>query len=293
LHIYYKLFGKIENIIDKGENGMTKRKFIWLTLCLMGFICSGEKCSIGSDEPDLKQLKLNAFNGVAVALEKNMQLREFRNNCVKLIPFQFRGSMRTKIVLIPLKKEVIEAALNYRAVSDNLPTNETMRLKEKNYKEFLYGNKAAFIIIVINNEKFYDDETVFFPNIRENIYLKTDNGATSALREYTPGFDVGFNPGWNFGYLYFDNFRTYHNFKSYSVHFNNFHINCGRKKQVESGWAFSYDDSYENFFALFKNGIDIDEVREDRVQTTYKEMGFGYDDILNIINFILKVCVSA
>ncbi|MDQ1350890.1 MAG: hypothetical protein QG657_1192 [Acidobacteriota bacterium] len=271
---------------------MNKRNFIVFTLCLMGFICSGEKCSFGTDEPDLKQLKLNALNGLTVALEKNMQFREFKNNCVKLSSFQYRGSMKTSVVLIPLKKEVIEAALNYRAVLDNLPTHETARLKEKNYKEFLHGNKAAFIIIVLNNEKFDNDESVFFSYIRENIYLKTDNGVTSKLREYTPGFDVGLNPGWNSGYLFFDNFREYQNFKSYSVHFNNLHIKCGSKEQVEPDWAFSYDDSYENFFALFKDGIDIDEVRKDRVQTTYEKMGFGSDDILNIIKFILKICAS-
>ncbi len=101
--------------------------------------------------PDIKQLKLNALT---VALESNMQFREFKNNCVKWTSFQYRYSMKSRVVLIPLKKEVIDAALNYKAVMTSLfPPLYPESFNRISGDYLIPGNKIGVIVDCLGNKQ--------------------------------------------------------------------------------------------------------------------------------------------
>jgi len=65
------------------------------------------------------------------------------------------------VMLMPINKEVIDAAINCKAHIENLPLNESIALSSRNYKEYLEGGKVGFINIADINRMDKESKVYF------------------------------------------------------------------------------------------------------------------------------------
>ncbi len=221
---------------------------------------------------------------LTIALEANLKFREFGISC------GYFRELKSKVIIIPLKKEVIHAAVEYKAALEGLSDEHKEQLLRKNYQELINASTSTFIFLIANND-LKNDEIVYFKTINDGLTLKTENGKEYKLKKFTQNFSTYLNPGWNRGYLHFDNFRNELKgvTRTYSVHFDGFTLACGDKTQTITAWAFEFEESEIDYLTLLEDGLKIDEIRDQYVETSYASIGINSAEILDIIKFIIKV----
>jgi hypothetical protein len=263
----------------KYEVTMFKNFFFFVIFCLL-LVAS----SLKAQEMEKEALSL--------AIEQNMEVREFTDFCIKQTPGLFstgRDEVKTSMILIPINKEIVDAALDYKFVIEKLTEKEINQLQQKTYQTYLTGSYSVFVLFVKNSETLDNDDEVYFNDFKTNVYLHDEQNKFS-LKKYTRIFDAKLSPGWNKGYLYFQNFRSDSNF-SYSIHFSGLVINACQDrrdhKPKSQTWAMSFDESDMRFFSMLQQGLSKDQIRKQYGITSYTTAGLTGLDILNIIGSIV------
>lgn len=280
-----------EALIQFNENNLDQAKA--KLVVLIGNHPSSEEAPLAGDllekikskKSELKEIDGNQrLAALTIALEANLEYREFKNSCGLL-----SSSLVSKIILIPLKKEVITATIEYKAHLENLSSKKKVAMMHRNYQEYLKSGQSVFVLSVINNEKLHLDAKIYFKNLKNNVRLLSEDRKQYRVTKFTQNFAEPLNPGWNRGYLYFDNFRLNKKVERYSVHFDEFYVNCDEDAEKVSRWAFSFDESEVNYLALLQAGLSAEEVRQKYVFTPHKSVGLDKEDVLGIIKLILRV----
>ncbi len=225
------------------------------------------------------------LDALSITLEANLEYRELEAPC------ELWRKLVSKFVVIPIKKEVIDSMLKYIAVRDKLNISEEKNLLQKTYSEFLSSNKSTFVIAIINNPNLeFGKNRIYFQNLVEDIYL-INNRKKYALVDYTHNLSASLNPGWNEGYLHFQNFRQENTgiIKAYSLHFNGFNIVCDSSKVRSQDWALTFDESDINFVALIDKGLSKDEIRKNYNVNSFSTLNLTDEDILNLVKFVIRV----
>ena len=257
-----------------------KKMAIFIAVLLFGI------SSVWAQQPQVDN-HLKAFR---LAIEQNMQVRIFNNSCEYRKTWRSSDSVKSIVILIPLNKEVIDAAIEYKTQTEKLSNEESENLRVSNYSAYINGDLCAFTLLIKNNDNLDDDDEIYFKQIMENFYLHDEFSKYSLIR-YTHVFDEKLSPGWNKGYLYFQNFRQKNSY-SYSVHIGGYIVNsCPENNDHKAGkkWAFSFDESDLNFFALLEKGISEDVIRSRYGITANTSANLSGIDFFNIIGTILNI----
>jgi hypothetical protein len=233
---------------------------------------------------------------LSLAIEQNLEIKHFRDNLKILDPIiifleHTTDKIDVYVILIPINKEIIDAAIAYKSKVERLTSQKIEELRKRNYDTYITGQIAAFTLIVyIPHDLDFEDEIVF-ENFANNVFL-FDESKKYPLKKYTRVFDETLNSGWTKGFLYFQNFRQSSNF-SYSVHFNGLKVNTSKDDNSHiprsESWAMSYDESYMQFLSMLQNGINENIIRQNYGISAYTTAGFSSSDILNIINTVLTI----
>jgi hypothetical protein len=224
---------------------------------------------------------------LALSIEANLQFREVSTQCD-----WFGGKLVSKIVMVPLNKQIIDAAIDYNVSRKELSEAEITSLRERSYEEFLKANKSTFVLVIVNNEKLETGKhAIGFAELAQNIKLHGRRGKTYKLVDYSRNLGMRLNPGWNEGYVYFENFRGQTNdlIKDYSVGIDNYYVSCNQKQYQKETWAFKFDESQINFLAEIKDGLSEGQLREKYVTNRYEAVGLKPDDVLNLVRFVAVV----
>ena len=236
------------------------------------------------------------LDALSLTLEANLEYREFQMICNQIT----RKKLVSKVVVVPIKKEIIDSMIAYIAVRDNLEEKEREDLREKSYQEFLRSDQATFVISVVNNPKFdFGKDKIYFGNIADSVKLQVSD-RTYQISDFTRNLDSNLNPGWNEGYLHFQNFRGSYTglINAYSIHFGQFNMSCGgtvtdgnveREIIYTEELALSFDESDINFVALVEDGLSKDDIRRDYNVTAFDTLRLTEDDILNLVKFTSRV----
>jgi hypothetical protein len=255
--------------------------FVMLTMATLGFIND----PIFAQSVEQKALSL--------AVEQNLEIRRFHDECMKdgTSIFPRKDAVTASVILVPINKEVLDASIAYKAKLDGLSGSATKALEVQCYATYLNGPNAAFVLFVKTNDDLDQDDDVHFVNFGESVFLH-DETRKYILEKYTRVFDEKLSPGWNRGYLYFQNFRKSKDY-SYSVHFSGFVVNACASVGVHSArpesWAMSFDEAYMKFFSLLQEGLSENSIRQKYGITSYTTAGFSGKDILDIINTVVGI----
>ncbi len=241
--------------------------------------------------PDNNSSELKAFR---LSIESNFEFIKFDNK----FPVWVFGvhltddAIRSLVMLVPLNREIINAAVSYKAFIDKLSQRDAMAVLSKAQDEFLDGGESVFVIFVINDDHLDKDATIYFKDFKKNTFLMDEYGRKYYLKRYTRIFDGKLSPGWNKGYLYFGNFRDSRS-NSYSVHFNELildaRVSVQEHASTRASWAFSFDESEVGFLALLRKGIDEEVLRKNYGIETYKSTGLELATFMDVVGFILTV----
>ena len=203
-----------------------------LLVLLIGVICN-------LSGPLLKKMQ-HFFHGnadyhelLSLAIEKNIQSASFKKDCGLL-----SKDATIKTFLIPINKEIIDAAIALKCKNENLPFAKKMAITAGSYKSFLGTGKSTFVLAIINNS----DQTVRFEDVKSGVKLKFENGAEFLCDEFTPSLAENLIPGYNSGYVYFKTIIP-DSLNSYSVHFDKLMLFCDPKSSSPCSWAFTYNNS--------------------------------------------------
>lgn len=260
--------------------------FELIFLACIALILSSCDPSIYEKQERDKELN-RRLEALSIALEANLKFRELSISC----GFS-RSKLVSKFIIIPLKKEVIDAVIKYKSALEGLSEIEEEQLLRKSYREFLESNKTTFILVVANNPTLDSSkDSLSFRQFDADVKLIGENRRQYKLVEYTSNFTANLNPGWNEGYLHFENFRRdYGNnlINSYAIHFDGYQMSCS-DQEFTQGWAFSFDESEVNYLALIEKGLTKDMIRQRYVVQTYETIGLKESDIENIIKFSMKL----
>lgn len=249
-------------------------------------------------KPDfLKTEEEKKLDALSLTLEANLEYREFQMLCNQLT----RKKLVSKVVVVPIKKEVIDSMIAYVAVRDGLNKDESKDLREESYKEFLNSDQATFVVSIVNNPKFeFGKDKIYFGNISDSVKLQVSD-KTYKISDFTRNLNSSLNPGWNEGYLHFQNFRGAYSgiIKAYSVHFGNFNMSCGgtvtdgngvvRENIQTEELALSFDESDINFVALVEDGLSKEDIRRNYNVTAFDTLQLTEGDVLNLVKFTSRV----
>jgi hypothetical protein len=226
-------------------------------------------------------LKENCQNALTLALENNIKFRGFSKKwCGKTLT----SSVQSNLFMLPLNKEIIDAALDFKCAEEHLNNNVKEELRNKSYNLFINSGETVFILIIINNNLNLD-ESIQIPSIKSNITLKTENGHEFKVCDFTPSLGVNLNPGWNAGYVYFKG-NIPSSVQSYSIHFKQLSLTCGEKSDNYS-WAFAFDQTDMKFLSLLQGGMRADDIRKKFLISSYKDSGISRTVLENIISFVI------
>ena len=194
--------------------------------------------------------------------------------------------------MIPLNQEIINASIEYKSYIEALDSQAKKNLSDYAHQVYINGNQSVFLLIAnvykYQNEPIESDDIVHFKNFRANTFLHDENRKYNLIK-YTHSFDEPLKPGINKAYLYFNNFRKNKENYSYSMHFNNFIISANKNlgKPTSNRWAFSFDESAIDFYALLEKGISDKEIREGYNIPSSTSNGLSFSDYLNIASIIV------
>ena len=247
---------------------------------------SGKK--IREQQQKAQVQKVKETKGILeLALEANIKYREINAPCGLL--GVLGNDLKAKIILIPLKDEVIKASVAYKAALDGIDEAQETQLLQRTQYEFL-NKQGTFIVAVINDSTLKAGKNqIYFDDVVNNIFLTDELGKKHKVVKHTHNLEKKLNPGVNLGYIHFENFRQNHDgyTDTYTVEFNNFNLVCENNEVRTTEWAFLFDDSEVPFLALIEKGMTKEDIRENYIPDTYTSIGLEAEDILNIVKFVL------
>lgn len=269
---------------------------IWPTLC------RAEGSGESSTSYDISNEPVE-FQSLALAIEKNMQVRRY----IDTYGNRYRAIEAT-VVIVPLNRDVIAAAVDYKRVSERLTASQAGDLLERNVSRFLEGNTATFAIMVDvkptqpstlnydpsrSSSRLMDsDDYVRFIDFEANTTLREENGTNHSLIGYTRLFDEVLSPGWNNGYLHFRNFRD-SSPTSYSLHFRSLVVDTMYSNldhpSVRGSWAFAFDETEVQYLALLKKGVASETIRQNYGINEAAKTDISILDVLNAFSAILTI----
>lgn len=264
----------------------------WGCLIWSVLLCTPFAIKIGVENSPIgiKQRKINeGKQALSLALEANLNYKEFKISC----GYWSGSELNSKLIIIPLKKDVIQAALHYKAALEDLSQIQTNDMIKKNLNDLLNSDRATFILIVINNDKLkYGEEIISFDSINTNTQLIGKNNKYYKFVDFSPVFSAPLAPGRNHGYLQFENFRKDYSgiINNYSIQFNRYTMRCSDPKTARSQQvAFSFDESQVDYLALIERGLSTDEIKNRYVSTTFESLNITEEDIINLVKFTIKL----
>jgi hypothetical protein len=253
-----------------------------LPLGLIPFLLSG--CTPPQDKAKTAQQALDAL---AVTLEANLKYREVQSEC-GFGPW--KKELVSKVALVPINKEVIDATLRLKAAREEMSPTNQKNLEARNYQAFVNGDRTTFMLIVVNNDKLDFGKDRIFIDQPNQYVVATSQNKQYKLIDYTTSLGTNLNPGWNDGYLHFQNFRKNRPglIKDYSVHINSMSVICDGSNTASQPWAFSFDDSDLNYLSLIQQGLTKDQVREKYNLNAFTYLKMNNEDIGNLVKLVFK-----
>jgi hypothetical protein len=236
------------------------------------------------------------IDALSLTLESNLKFRELRISCGQNnfslgkfdVPLLNGKNLISKFIVIPINREVIDAVVNYKVALEGLSQSETAKMLSKSYKEFSGSGKTTFIIIISNNPTLdSSSDIVKFNKIHEDISLRIGNQEFYPIA-YTTNFLSALNPGWNDGYVQFQDFRNAprgEGLNAYSINFDGLHMGCGGTKAIQN-WAFLFDESEVNFLSLIQKGLTKEEIRNRYIVNSFESIGLSQTDVTNLIKIV-------
>jgi hypothetical protein len=252
------------------------KKILPVALLLLSLVLTS--CNIQNSPEEQKKKALS------LSIESNLQYREVSVSCD-----WFGGKIVSKIVMVPLNKQIIDAAIDYNLSRRKLSDSEVNSLRQRSYKEFLESKKSAFVLVVVNNEKLEAGKNaVGFDKFLQNVRLYGKSGKPYKMVDYSRNLGGRLNPGWNEGYVYFENFRekTDDLIKDYTVRIDNYYVACDQASYKTEQLSFRFDESDINFLAEIQSGLDESKLREIYVTNKYEAVGLKPNDVLNLVRFV-------
>jgi hypothetical protein len=263
----------------------------YLKFLLPFMLLLSSSCNVGkffdANEKELQQVS----DALSVTLEANLKYREVQSSC-GFGPFSKK--IVSKIALVPINKEVIDATVRLKSLREKMKSQDEQLFLQKNYDTFLTSDRTTFIFIAVNNATLeYGKDKVIIESPNNNIFV-TSQGKTHKLIDFTTSLGTNLNPGWNDGYLHFQNFRKNRTgiVKDYSVHINSMRIVCDSSSLATQPWAFSFDDSDTNYLSFIKEGLSKDDVRKRYNLSAFTYLDIKEDDVTNIVKLVLKFMKS-
>lgn len=227
---------------------------------------------------------------LSFTLENNLRYTKITASCGPLS----RKKLVTKAIVVPLNKSVIDASINYQAASLRLNEDERKSLLEESYRHLLESNTASYIIILSNNPDLdSSQDSLRFKNFPEDIKLNFNNSDYNLIN-YTGNLEANLNPGWNTGYLHFENYRRDYSglINAPSIRFRNYSMTCNNKEATSHEWAILFDESDTNFLALVQKGLTADEIRNKFIVNPLETIRLTQQDIDNLIKLTLDAISS-
>ncbi|MBS0000934.1 MAG: hypothetical protein KFF73_18265 [Cyclobacteriaceae bacterium] len=221
--------------------------------------------SFGQDDKHLNALELS--------IQKNLQSRnllldrEFFTNKVR---------RNVDIFILPLNKEIIDAAVDYKHSIDGMNRSGKKKLLRKNYDKYLEGDMSAFVLLVEKFSASGNDFDLSFSEFQANTRL-SDESQHYAMLRHTQVFDQPLNLGWNKGYLYFPNFRNNPYHDSYTISLAPLNSDT---------FTFTFDDTGIDFLRLLEDGVAANQVRNRYYLGTAP---FGPDDLYKLAATIISI----
>ncbi|MDJ0842664.1 hypothetical protein [Crocosphaera sp.] len=256
---------------------------ILLSLALSLASCSTDFMEKRQAAEKAKQMR----DALEVALEANLKYREVNVACG-----WWHSDLTSKVIMIPLNKDVIDATVAYKAVLENLTQEQINQLLQKSYQHFLKGTTSTFVMMIINNDKLeFGKNIIYFSNFRENVFLLSESQKPHKLRNYDTNLSTSLNPGLNMGYVSFENFRgTQDGFTdTYTVHFKSFNLTCSNEQRYEQRLAINFDESEVGFVDLIAKVMTKRDIRNKWVAEPYKNVGLKAHDVANLLVFMMKI----
>jgi hypothetical protein len=228
-----------------------------------------------SQEIELEALQL--------AIEQNGEHRHFVRKC-------FLDWIRTDVFLVPIDEVILEAAVAYKAAISGMSSDDAADLREANLDRYLQGDDATFALLVRNSKgrrRFDPYDHVQFEDFANDVVLRAGNRRWR-LRDYTRIFDAPLSPGWNRGYLYFENFRLTGSY-DYSVHFSRFDVTASTRHcpKPTNEWAMSFDESDLGILALLQKGMSSREIRRNHGISGFQTAGLSGSDMMGFVQVLL------
>jgi hypothetical protein len=222
-----------------------------------------------------------------VALEANLKYRPITVSCGF-----FDSKLTSKVVMIPLNKDVIDATVAYEAALKNLNPSQKDKILQKSYRHFLSSKISTFVLMVINNESLDSEKNqIYFGDFRNTVYLLNEGQRQFKLKNYDTVLSAPLSPGLNIGYVTFDNFRgTQDGYTdTYAIHFASFVLTCNQRQAVEQKFAVGFDESEVKFVDLVAKGISVGDIRKNYVAEPYESVGLKANDVANLLVFVTKI----
>ena len=276
-------------------NGFTLIEILVLVVAIIGLIALHNfffRTQHITKDRDIK----SKVDALALTLESNLKFRELRISCGqnnlplgKLdVPLFNRKNLISKFIVIPINSEVIDAVVNYKVALEGLGKTEAARMADKSYKEFSGSGKTTFIIIISNNPTMdSSSDFVKFNKIDDDISLRIGTQEFFPTA-YTTNFLSSLNPGWNDGYVQFQDFRKDsrgERLNAYSINFDGLHMGCEGTKAIQN-WAFLFDESEVNFLSLIQKGLSKEEIRNRYIVNSFESIGLSQTDVANLIKIV-------
>lgn len=198
--------------------------------------------------------------------------------------------LNTTIVIVPIDKELVTYALDYKVERDNISKIKKDSLKEQMFSKFINGDDAIFAIFCIN--KGNTSNRIYFEDFRNNVSLSDDLNNTFTVKGFTPFLenDLSLN-SIDKGIIRFDNFRKL-DASTYTLLLNNLKIYSGYYKQSCSyNYTPSFDLNDYEITQLLSEGLSFDEIKQQlniAQQTEFDLLGL-IGDILVLIELGLFI----
>jgi hypothetical protein len=219
-----------------------------------------------------------------LALENNVQASTYADRCNA-----FGAEQRTLIGVVPINRQVLTAAVAYRAELHALDAAATQDLLDRSTARYLHGDEAVFLLFVVNPNPMDPEALVLLS--ADDIRLQDEYRRRYEPLRSTPVFDGNrpLGPGTTHGYLYYPNFRPAGG-ASYAVQFDSGYVRlCPNGEDRYVYMALGFDESELDFFDLFRRGIDPEALRRDYRIPTYGEAGLTSPDFLDLLSLVINL----
>ncbi|NCQ71462.1 MAG: hypothetical protein GPI99_21075 [Microcystis aeruginosa W13-15] len=228
-------------------------------------------------------------DALEVALEANLKYREADVNCG-----WFNSNLTSKIIMIPLNKDVIDATVAYKVALENLAEDEKNKLLQKSYQHFLRGNSATFVIMIVNNDTLeHGKNLIYFNDFREDVILLSESQRVHKLKNYDTNLSTFLSPGLNMGYVSFENFRNDQDkdgfMDTYTIRLDRLILTCSNQQKNYQTIALRFDESEVHFVDLIAQGMSKEDIRNKWVAEPYQDVGLKANDVANLLVFVIKI----